>query len=260
MVVNPQPGRLVGEQAEGRRVRLGEAEAGEAHDLLPDRLGDVARGAALLGAGEELLLVGADGRLGAAPAHRAAQPLGLPRGEAGERHRHLEHLVLEDDRAERVAQHRLERRVLVGHLVRRIGPQRLAPLDVRVHGPADDRPRPHERHLHGQVVERRGPRPLQHLHLRARLDLEHARGLGLLDARVDLARRRTGSATGRSARRARARSRRCSARPPTASPARAGRSSGSPRRRTSPCPTAPSAVPPSRPAGRDRGRSAAGSR
>ena len=186
MVVHPQPGGLVGEQPEGRRVRLREAEPGEADDLVPHGRGGLARGPALSRPGQELLLVGADRRLGAAPAHRAPQPLRLARAEAGEGHRHLEHLVLEDDRAERVAQHRLERRVLVGHLVRGVRPQRLAPLDVGVHRPADDRPGPHERHLHGEVVERLRPGPLQHLHLRARLDLEDAGGLRLLDARVDL--------------------------------------------------------------------------
>ena len=62
----------------------------------------------------------------------AAAPRPRPAREAGERHRHLDHLVLEDDRAERVAQHRLERRVLVGHLVRR-GP-RAAPSCARCRG------------------------------------------------------------------------------------------------------------------------------
>ena len=46
--VDAQPGRLVGEQAEGGRVRLREAEAGEALDLLPDPLGQLRRDAVLL--------------------------------------------------------------------------------------------------------------------------------------------------------------------------------------------------------------------
>ena len=62
------------------------------------------------------------------------------------------------------------------------------------------------------------------------------------------------------ARRARARSRRRSARPPTASRGRAGRSSESPRRRTAPCPTGPSGVRSSTPAGSGRCGRAAGSR
>ena len=45
-VVHAQPGRLVGEQAEGGGVRLREAEAGEALDLLEDALGDRALDAA----------------------------------------------------------------------------------------------------------------------------------------------------------------------------------------------------------------------
>ena len=52
-------------------------------------------------------VVGLDRRLRALAAHRPPQPLGLARREAGERDRDLEHLVLEDDRAERLAQHRL---------------------------------------------------------------------------------------------------------------------------------------------------------
>ncbi len=76
--------------------------------------------------------------------------------------------------------------MLVGHLEVRVGAQRLTPLDVRVHGAADDRPRPHERHLHGDVVEVLGPGALEHLHLRARLDLEDPHRLRLLDAGIDL--------------------------------------------------------------------------
>ena len=87
---------------------LGKAEAREAHDLAPHPLGRLGRSAALDRTGQELLLVGAQGGLRALAAHRPAQPLGLPGAKAGKGHRHLEHLVLEDDRAQRVAQHRLE--------------------------------------------------------------------------------------------------------------------------------------------------------
>ncbi len=152
-VVDAQPGRLVGEQAEGGRVRLGEAEAGEALDLQPDPLGDGGRDAPLRRAGDEALVVGAQRRLGALAAHRPPQPLGLGGGEAGQRHRHLDHLLLEDDRAERVAQHRLQQRVLVGDLVGGVLAQALAPLYIWVDGAALDRAGPHQRHLHGEVVE-----------------------------------------------------------------------------------------------------------
>ena len=133
-VVHAQPRRLVGEQAEGGAVGLGEAEAREARDHREDRLGLLRRDVGMLGhrALDEALVVGLD-RLGRAlAAHRPAQALGLPHAEAGERLRDLEHLVLEDDRAERVAQRRLERRVQIGDLVRGVGAQPLAALDVRV--------------------------------------------------------------------------------------------------------------------------------
>jgi hypothetical protein len=88
-VVDPQPGRLVGEQAEGGGVRLGEAEAGEADHLLEDVLRDLGLDAVPGRAREEAILVGHHRRLGALAAHRASQALGLAGGEARERHRHL---------------------------------------------------------------------------------------------------------------------------------------------------------------------------
>ena len=197
---------------------------------------------------------GAHRRLRARAAHRPPQPLGLAGGEAGERHRHLDHLVLEDDRAERVLQHRLERRVLVGHLVRG---RRAAPCAARCRGAPRRRwigPGRTSATCTVRSSSDSGSVRVQHLHLRAALDLEDAHRLGALDRGVDLAGRRRGSATGRSAPRACARSRPRSARPPTASPARAGRSSGSRRPRTTPCPTAPSGGRPSRPAGSGRCR------
>ena len=165
-------------------MRLGEAKAREAHDLRVDALRHLTRGAPGDRALHELPLVRAHGGLRARAAHRPAQPLGLAGREAGERHRHLDHLVLEDDRSERVAQHRLERGVVVGDLVGRVRAQRLAPLDVGMDRAALDRAGTNERDLDGQVVERLGPGPLQHLHLRAALDLKDAHRLGGLDLRV----------------------------------------------------------------------------
>ena len=97
----------------------------------------------------------------------------------------VEHLVLEDDDAERVAQRLAQRLVLDRRLEARDRRAALAVLDVRVDGLALDRPGPHERDLHGQVVEVLRLRPQQALHLRAALDLEDADGVGLLDLRVD---------------------------------------------------------------------------
>ena len=80
----------------------------------------------------------------------------------------------------------LEQRVVVGDLVGRVGPQRLAPCQVGVDGAALDRPGAHQCDLDGQIVERPGARAQQHLHLRPRLDLEGADRVGILDLGVDL--------------------------------------------------------------------------
>jgi hypothetical protein len=48
-------------------------------------------------------------------------------------------------------------------------------------GAALDRPRPHQRHLHRQVIQVPGQRPREHLHLRPAFDLEDAGGLRPLD-------------------------------------------------------------------------------
>ena len=65
--------------------------------------------------------------------------------------------------------------------VARILAQQLPPLDVRVHRLPLDRPGPHERDLHRDVVDRLGPRAQDDLHLRAALDLEAADRVGPLD-------------------------------------------------------------------------------
>ena len=57
----------------------------------------------------------------------------------------------------------------------------LAPAQVGMHHAALDRPGPHDGHLHHQVVVLARPQPGQHAHLRARLDLEHADGVGVAD-------------------------------------------------------------------------------
>ena len=103
-VVVAQPGRLVAEQREGGGVRLGEAEAREAGQLVVDHVGRLGIDSLRGRAGDEALAVGLE-RLGAAlAAHRPAQSLRLAHAEAGQRHRHLQHLVLEDDHPERLAQ------------------------------------------------------------------------------------------------------------------------------------------------------------
>ena len=145
-------------------------------DLLVDALADRACDEALaicLECGERALA-----------AHRAAQPFRLADGEPGEMDRDVEHLILEDDHAERLAQRLLQQRMVGRRLVRRVLAQQLAALDVRVDGLPLDRPGPHERDLHRQVVEVLGLRAQDRLHLRAALDLEAAHRVGGLDLRV----------------------------------------------------------------------------
>ena len=162
---------------------LGEAEAREADDHRPHALGQRLVDVGPLGhrALDEAAVVGLDRLRRALAAHRAAQALGLSRREAREGHRDLDDLVLEDDRPQRVAQDGLERGVVVGDLVVGLHAQALAALDVGVDRAALDRPRAHDRHLDGEVVEVLGARAPQRAHLRAALDLEDAGGLGLLD-------------------------------------------------------------------------------
>ena len=182
-----EPRGLVAEQAERGSVRLREAEAGERRQLVVDEVRGLRTDPVPRGAFDEALAEGLDRLLAPLPAHRPPQPFRLADREARERHRHLEHLVLEDDDAVRVAERLAQQLVVDRRHVRGIDAKPLAGVDVRVHRLALDRPRPHERHLHGQVVEIRRLRPQQALHLRAALDLEVADRVGALDLREDVA-------------------------------------------------------------------------
>ena len=106
-VVPPQPGALVGEQRERRGVRLGEAERREGEDLVEHRAGRVLRArrgrrapsrnachCASIAARERRRLM-ARRRVSAWPGVKPASAYG-----------HVEHLVLEDDHAERLARAR----------------------------------------------------------------------------------------------------------------------------------------------------------
>ena len=180
-VVVAQPGGLVGEQPERGRVRLREAEAGEADELVVDEVRGRAVDAVAGGTVDEALPVRLERGEAALAAHRPAQPFRLADREAGERDRDVEHLVLEDDHAERGVQ-RLAQQLVVDRVGEgRVLPQPAAVLDVRVHGLALDRAGPDERHLHGEVVDRLRPGAQQALHLGARLDLEDADRVRVLD-------------------------------------------------------------------------------
>jgi hypothetical protein len=256
-----QPRRLVREQRERGRVRLREAEARRSRAPCRRSRARAARRGPLPIAPStnrpRNASIAASLRLRES-ARRSPSASPIEKPATG--HRDLEHLVLEDDRAERLAQRLLEQRMLDGRHVARVLAHRLAPVDERVHRLRLDRAGPHDRDLDRQVVEVLRPRAQQRLHLRARLDLERADGVRVLDLPVHVGVVAAECARGRSSRRARARPARRSPRPPRASRARAGRSSGSPRRSTSPCPTAPSGGRPSRTAARGRARSAAASR
>ncbi len=182
----PQPRRLVREQPERSRVRLREAERREPVQLEEHVLGRLAVDAAAERALDEPPVERLDRLLAPLAAHRAPQPFGLPHGEPGERDRDREHLLLEDDHAERLPQRLLQQRMVVRRHELRVLTQALAVLDVRVHGAALDRARPDERDLHRQVVEVLRPRSQERLHLRAALDLEDADRVRVLDLGVDV--------------------------------------------------------------------------
>ena len=181
----PQPGRLVREQREGRRVRLREAEAGEADELVEDRVRNLLADAPCDRALDEAAAERLDRLQRALSAHRAAQPLGLADREAGERRGDREHLILEHDHPERLAQRLLQQRMVARRHELRVLTQLLAVVDERVHRAALDRAGPDERDLDRQVLEVLGPGAQERLHLRAALDLEDADGVRALDLRVD---------------------------------------------------------------------------
>ena len=133
----------------------------------------------------EALAVGLERVVRALAAHRAAQAFGLPHAEACERDRDLEHLILEDDDAECRVQAFGEQRVVDRRNEPRILAQALAVLDVRMDRLTLNRAGSHERHLHGEVIDRFWLRAQQTLHLSTALDLEVADGVGPLDLVVD---------------------------------------------------------------------------
>jgi hypothetical protein len=95
-----EPGGNVGEQGEAHRVRLRKAVLAEAEDLPVDAVGELRGDAVPAHAVDELLLEGLEAALALPRRHRAAQLVGLARGEARRHHRELHHLLLEDRHAE----------------------------------------------------------------------------------------------------------------------------------------------------------------
>ena len=106
--------------------------------------------------------------------HRSPESVSNAWSHACDVHRDLDDLLLVEDHSERVFENRLQQRVRIGHWLAAL----LAP-DVGMDCVALDRSGTDDRDLDHQVVEGLGPRPGQCLHLRARLDLEDADGVGV---------------------------------------------------------------------------------
>ena len=172
-----EEGQFVGRPGERRGVRLGEPEAGERRDLAEQLLGGrllhpgLAHRALDELAMELLHLVA-----GAPRAHRAPEPVRFGRAEARDLDRDAHDLLLVEDHAHRILEHRLQAGVEVGHRL-----QALLAAQERVDGVALDGARPDDRHLHDQVVEVLRARLRERLHLRPALDLEDAHGVGRLE-------------------------------------------------------------------------------
>ena len=224
-VVVAEPRRLVGEQRERGGVRLGEAEAREADELVVDPVGGLVVDAVRERALDEPRTMALQRLQAPLAAHRAPQPLGLADGEPGQRHRHLEHLVLEDDDAERLAQ-RLVRAADGRRAGRRPGP-RAASAAVRCTG---GRRRPGSARAGRARPARSGRRGSPAACAAGSASARGSRsGSRRRCPRPGSRRRppgrRAGCATGRRPRRARGRCGRRSPRPRRACPGRAGRSS-----------------------------------
>ena len=123
--------------------------------------------------------------LGALAGHRPPERVGLAGGEAGQRHRHLEHLLLVEDDAERFRQHRLEQGMVVDGLIGEDLARSLARAGRRGYRAADDRARADDRDLDDQVVQVARPGARQHLDLGAAFDLEDADRVAGADHVVD---------------------------------------------------------------------------
>ena len=175
-----EPGRGVGEQCKARGVRLRKAVLPEPEDLVEELVGVFATVAVREQPVDELCLERAEAAFSFPGRHRAPQLVGFAGGEPGGIHGDFHDLLLEQRHAERALEH-------AAHLFARVH-HRFQPAlaaQVRMHHLALDRSRTHDGDLDHQVIEVFRLEPRQHRHLRARLDLEHADRIGLLDHPVD---------------------------------------------------------------------------
>ena len=174
-VVALKPSRRVDQQCEARSVALGKAIAAESFDLLKQAVGKIRVVTTLGHASLEPALEMPQTTLLLPSRHGAAQLVGLAGGETSGDHSQLHHLLLEDRHTQGALQD-------VADVGRRVGHRLLALLAAQIgmHHPALDRPRSNDCNLDDQVVEGCRLEPRQHVHLRPRLDLEHAQTLAAL--------------------------------------------------------------------------------
>ncbi len=131
------PGRDVDEQCKARRVALGKTVGPEPLDLTEAAHGEIALVTVLDHAGDEFVAEQMDVAVALESRHRAAQPVGLLRSEAGADDRDLHRLLLEEWHAHGLAQHLAQ---CLGRVVDRLAPG--AAAQIGVHHVALDRPRP----------------------------------------------------------------------------------------------------------------------
>ena len=111
--------------------------------------------------------------VGALVGHGPAQLVGLAGGVAGGHHREPHGLLLEERDAQRALQHRPQRLVGVADLLQAVAAAQEGVDHAALDGPGAD-----DGHRDDEVVEAARPQPGEQRHLRPRLDLEDADGVG----------------------------------------------------------------------------------
>ncbi len=158
-------------------MRLGEPEARERGDLAEQLFRDLLRHARLAHAALEEPLMELLHLAARAPRpHRPPEAVRLRRREATDLDGDAHDLLLVEDHAHRILEHRLEARMQVGHRL-----QALLATQERVDGVALDRARPDDRDLDHEVVEALRARLRERLHLGPALDLEDPDRVGRLE-------------------------------------------------------------------------------
>ena len=155
---------------------FGEAVTAEALDLLEDLRSEFGCVAVLFHAGGEAFLVRLQSAMAFPSCHRAAQLIGLAGAIVGSDDGDLHDLFLEQRHAQGSFEYDFERRRWIGFRLFVI-----TSAQIRMNHAALNRPGPDNRHFNHQIVEGLWLQARQHRHLRPRLDLEHADGIGAAD-------------------------------------------------------------------------------